>query len=120
MIAGVAATVARASAFSAFHTPAWSVQCYVVGQEAPPVLICSRPRDGFSVSMDEEGRVERGFNPKDVGYHDYFAARRLLGFGRYWKFGARFGCVSRSTGLTCWNRAGHGWWLGRPRGYRLF
>jgi hypothetical protein len=32
----------------------------------------------------------------------------------------QFVCKSRSTGPTCANRAGHGWWLGRFKGYRLF
>ncbi len=96
------------------------MQCYVVGEEAPPVLSCSRPSDGFFVFMEAKGRVGKGFDPNGRSYHDYFAVRRLLGFGRYWKFGALFGCVSRSTGMRCWNKAGHGWWLGRPGGHRLF
>jgi hypothetical protein len=31
-----------------------------------------------------------------------------------------FRCVSRRTGLTCTNARGHGWWIGRYHGYRLF
>jgi len=34
--------------------------------------------------------------------------------------GLGFWCTSRRTGLLCWNRVGHGWWLGRYRGYRTF
>ena len=114
------AGAARASALSAFHTPGWSVQCYVVGEEAPPTLTCSLPRSGFAVSMWASGRPRSGLDPKDRGHHDVFAARPLLGFGRYWAFEPLFGCVSRSTGLECWNAAGHGWWLDRSGGDRLF
>jgi hypothetical protein len=32
----------------------------------------------------------------------------------------RFVCNSRSSGLTCQNARGHGWWLGRYVGYRVF
>ena len=125
LLASVATAVlasgpADATALSAFHTPGWAAQCYVVGEEHPPALICSRPRDGFFVQMAASGRVQIGHNRKDRGFHDPFAARRLLGFGQYWRFGSALGCVSRSNGLKCWNRAGHGWWLGRPRGYRAF
>jgi hypothetical protein len=116
----LATGAAQASALSAFHTPAWVAQCYVVGEEHPPVFTCSRPSDGFFVQMGAGGRVQTGTNRSDRGFHDPFAARRLLGFGQYWKFGSGFGCVSRSSGLKCWNRAGHGWWLGRPRGFRTF
>jgi hypothetical protein len=42
-----------------------------------------------------------------------------LGFGMTWqRHGTR--CTSRPTGLTCRNRRGHGFWFGRPRGYRVF
>ncbi len=33
---------------------------------------------------------------------------------------ARDTCSSRSNGLTCKNGIGHGWWLGRCKGYRIF
>jgi hypothetical protein len=109
VVALVTALPAGATALSAFHTPAWAVQCYVVGEEAPPVLICSQPRDGSYVSMSGSGRVQRGVDARDKNYRDPFAARRLLGFDRYWKFRSRFGCASRARGLICRNRAGHGW-----------
>ena len=108
------------SALSAFHTPGWIVQCYVVGEEAPAVLICSMPSDGGFVSMEAKGRVRTGVDTRNKGRRDPFAARRLLAFGRYWRFGALFGCVSRSTGLKCWNAGGHGWTLLRDGHKRLF
>ena len=112
--------VGVASALSAFHTPAWVAQCYVVGEEAQPALSYVRLSDGFFVSMDLGGPARTGFRPRDRGVHDIFAARRLLGFGRYWSFGRDYGCASRSAGLTCWNRVGHGWRLGRNGRYRIF
>jgi hypothetical protein len=111
---------ASATALSAFHTPRWSAQCYVVGEEMPPTLACSIPKSGFFVSMNQRGRPRTGFNALDKNRHDSFAARRLLGFDRYWAFGSLFGCVSRSWGLKCWNSAGHGWQLARSGAYRLF
>jgi hypothetical protein len=111
---------ASASALSAFHTPGWSAQCYVVAEESPTFLTCSIPQSGFFVSMDKGGRPRTGFNALDKHHHDPFAARRLLGFDRYWAFGSLFGCVSRLDGLKCWNSAGHGWRLARSGTYRLF
>src|SRR5919198_3066081 len=77
----VKTTPADATALSAFHTPGWAVQCYVVGEEHQPVLTCSRVRDGFFLQMDARGRVQTGTNPKDRSFHDQFAAKRVLGFG---------------------------------------
>jgi hypothetical protein len=119
----IGASATENSALSAFHTPGWAVQCYVVGEEAPPSLICSTPNDGFNIAMGATSRSRHSYSPQEKGYHDYFASRRTLGFGRSWSFGQApvpFKCTSRATGLTCANRAGHGWWLGRFRGYRTF
>jgi hypothetical protein len=43
-----------------------------------------------------------------------------VAFGKVWQVPRYWKCVSRATGLTCPNRAGHGWWLGRLRGSRPF
>jgi hypothetical protein len=109
-----------ASALSAFHTPGWAVQCYVIGQEQAPVLRCSTPRDGRFLEMGATGRPSTGVNPRDRHIHDPFAARRTLRFGRYWAFGSMYGCVSKTGGVMCWNSNGHGWWIGRGEGYRGF
>jgi hypothetical protein len=111
----IAVVPAGATALSAFHTPAWTLQCDVVGEEHPPTFNCSMPRDGSFVEMGAHGRVRLGRNPKDKGLHDPYAARRLLGFGQYWKFGRLFGCVNRISGLKCWNQVGHGWLVERGR-----
>jgi len=90
------------------------------GGGSPTAAATAFSADGFFLQMSAGGRVQTGSNSKDKGFHDPYAARRLLGFRRYWKFGYRFGCVGRSSGLECWNRAGHGWVVRRPRGYRTF
>ena len=130
LVAGGRSEDAAASAASAFHTPGKAVECvvpfsYVSG---PPPFICWTPNDGFTVRMTPRGRVQKRYDRGNRGYHDYFAARVLLGFGREWSFGPDgrgigpidYRCSSRRTGLTCRNRAGHGWWLGRFRGYKIF
>jgi hypothetical protein len=38
----------------------------------------------------------------------------ILGYGRTWRRGG-FACASRRTGVTCRNRAGHGFVLARER-----
>jgi hypothetical protein len=116
----VTAAPAGATALAAFHTPGWDVQCYVVGSEHPPWLTCSQPNDGSYVAMSGRGRVERGVNPRDKGYHDFFASRRLLRFGHFWRYGVRFGCVSRVTCLKCRNHGGHGWVLERDGAVTVF
>ena len=110
---------AAASAVAAFRTPGHAAYCGVSEGEPPSALICWTPNDGFTVDMGERGTATKRYEPKNVGFHDVVG--RELRFGGHWHPRALgFWCTSRSTGLTCWNRAGHGWWLGRYRGYRLF
>jgi Family of unknown function (DUF6636) len=44
--------------------------------------------------------------------------RHILGYGKTWRHGG-FTCVSRTTGLTCRNLAGHGFFMSRQRS-RIF
>jgi hypothetical protein len=48
----------------------------------------------------------------------------MLRFGNRWTewqaLRLQYTCTSLRTGLTCKNRSGHGWWLGRYKGYRIF
>ena len=39
---------------------------------------------------------------------------KVLGYGKTWKR-AGFTCVSKTTGLTCRNQSGHGWFLSRAK-----
>jgi hypothetical protein len=127
-----------------FRTPSNAAYCWLARTLAPenPVIGCWTPNDGFYSTI----QYARGFR----GQAGYQARRRFEGFtpGGYpllrfgqnfqWrcrKFNERIGlaedcsrrvgkvafsCRSRRTGLTCRNRHGHGFWLGRFRGYRLF
>ena len=131
-----AAADARASAAAAFHTPGNAVECllpvnHAEGARTPWRLMCWTPNDGFAVEMSYNGRVRRTSLRALRMSREYvrsWASRRELRFGKDWSwyfepggYGSLFYvCSSRATGLTCKNRAGHGWWIGRYRGYRLF
>lgn len=131
LVAGVAAvpmaSARPSSGLAGFHTPQWAAQCVVAENVlgGPSPLICWTPNDGFTVRMNAVGRATRSYETAHKGYRDRFFSRRLLDYGQHWAFrivyvGNVYRCVSRRTGLTCWNQAGHGWWLGRYRGYRIF
>jgi hypothetical protein len=115
---------AQASALAAFHTPAWAAQCYVPFPHERPLsttgLVCTRPSDGFTVTMGARTRPRWEYDPSARGYRAAFAAARLLEFGRHWAVRPFWHCVSQRTGLTCWNRIGHGWWLGGRGGFKTF
>lgn len=120
-------SAARATALSAFHTPGWAAECFVPYPHERPisdtVLVCITPNDGFTIVMGSRSRPRWRYDPKARGYRDGFAAARLLRFGQHWAVRpARpyWYCVSRRSGLTCWNSVGRGWWLGRYRGFRTF
>ena len=94
----------------------------------PPVLICWAPRSGVTFEMSPSDKPSRKFYKPHKGYHDGWSAMVRLGFGHEWAFdfnprGAgrlHFLCFSRRAGLTCRNRAGHGWFIDRKAGSRLF
>jgi hypothetical protein len=115
---------ARSSALSAFHTPQWAAECFVPFPNEVPLsatgLVCVTPNDGFTISMGPRDRPRYRYDRKARGMRDPFSAVRLLKFDQHWAVRPYWHCVSRPTGLTCWNKAGHGWWLGRFRGYRVF
>jgi hypothetical protein len=136
-VCGVAAGDADASAYSAFYTPGHAVECqlpvnFAEDARHPWKFMCWTPNDGFTVEMSWNGRARRIASPRTQGERDYITdwARRfgVLKFGADWTccfdrrgFGrAYYTCQSRSNGLTCRNALGHGWWLGRFRGYRIF
>ncbi len=50
-----------------------------------------------------------------LGYQDH---PRTLGYGRHWS-GGGMRCTSRTRGLTCRNRGGHGFFLSRARWHLL-
>jgi hypothetical protein len=134
LVAALAAHPASASARPDFRTPTQAAYCdllpgwhanggveggFINGEDADDAAIgCWTPNDGFVVRMSNTGPVLpkeyvpvlRGHTPK---------THRVLRFGQ--GIGMRgITCHSRGSGLTCRNRSGHGWWLGRFVGYRNF
>lgn len=105
-----------ASGYAAFRTPGEAAYCGT--SEAPPVrLVCWTPNDGFTVTMSRRSHPRKAYIPANRGHVENLA--RVLRFGWAWRQ-EPFVCTSRSNGLTCVNARGHGWWLGRYIGYRLF
>lgn len=110
---------AHAAAVADFVTPRKAAYCGVSEGEPPFHLICWRPRDGLTLTVRRLGRATKWIHQPNRGYYDP-APGRLLRFGQSWKVRGYWRCISRSTGLTCRNRAGHGSWIGLTRGSRLF
>jgi Family of unknown function (DUF6636) len=116
---GSCAAACSALAVTDFVTPKRAAYCGVSHGEPPFSLICWRPRDGLTLTMYRRSKPGKNIYAPNRGYYDPFPGR-LLRFGRTWKVVGYWRCVSRKTGVTCTNSAGHGWWLGRSRGSRLF
>jgi hypothetical protein len=134
---------------ASFFTPAKAAYCkwhvpldYRVSTRT--VLECWTPNDGFTVWMTPNGRPRKEYD-KDNKWRYARSLRRLTFRQDWWgsdvglaaeEYGnpythfregtgsprgaLHFRCKSRASGLTCRNRAGHGFWLGRFRGYRIF
>jgi hypothetical protein len=127
LVAGTATIRAPAAQAVDFRTPGKAAYCDFVpqgeivegGVPHPPAddLFCWRPDDGLTMQMTARGRGEDVDGSQLKGAHA--PARRVLRFGQRWRR-REFTCVSRWSGLTCVNRARHGWWLGRFIGYRTF
>jgi len=115
VVAGLLLAAASASAQegAVFATPGQAAYC----NDYSGQLICWTPNDGFTVHMTPRGRPVKSYRAGHRGYIDRYA--KVLGFGRAVKLGP-YVCNSTRDGLTCTNSAGHGWWLGRYVGYRLF
>ena len=118
-----------------FRTPRRAAYCELqrvfADYYTDPWLYCWTPNDGFTLWLDAAARPRKSYDTDNKW--NYASSLGLLPYGRsYWanadyrqgtglaRGKVLFRCRSRSTGLTCTNRAGHGFWLGRFRGYRLF
>jgi hypothetical protein len=132
------AAAAAREPYANFYTPGKAVLCSMVaditGDNSAyvPWLYCWTPNDGFTVTLTARRRA-RASMLKTNKWH-YEPGGRQLSFGQAWWMNRNSNngwgsggvgdvlirCVSRTTGLTCTNRARHGFWLGRFRGYRLF
>lgn len=127
-IATFAATAAAANIVY-FQTPSKNIGCAylpVISKGDVPTLRCEistglrplppRPRAcgdavwGRAVAMARNGRA-RGICISDTIREP---SARVLAYGRVWRVGG-FTCASRTSGLRCTNRAGHGWRLSRER-----
>jgi hypothetical protein len=118
LVAGIALAAPLAAwASAAFRTPGRAAYCGVSEGESPRLLICWTPNDGFTTELGAHGRPYSGYYHFHVGYHEPV---RTLRFGLTWRVNGWWRCTSRSSGLTCINRDGHGVWLGRFKGYRIF
>jgi hypothetical protein len=104
--------------YAAFRTPGEAAYCGLPeGDVGRLRLICWTPNDGFTVDMTVRGRPHKAYRSGNRGLVQNLAP--VLRFGQTRRYGS-FVCTSRSSGLTCTNRRGHGWWLGRYVGYKLF
>jgi hypothetical protein len=128
--------VGGALAVPDFQTPRKALYCEVAEafKRPPgyvPHLVCWRSRNGFTVFLYPRGGAERRGNERALK-GTYMTAGRVLPFGQQWWWkksesgigtaprGLFYWCFNRTTGLTCANRVGHGFWLGRTRGVWLF
>jgi hypothetical protein len=117
-LAVTAAVPASASAAGAnFVTPGAAAYC-ATDEDSGDYLVCWTPNDGFTVGMYWAGRSGKRYERANRHYRTH--AGRTLRFGQTWRGSNGFTCVSTRNGLTCTNARGHGWWLGRYVGYRMF
>ena len=119
-----------------FYTPGFAVVCWEDHHEVQ--LECFAPNRGFSIYMYPTGRVPRngdehpysGAPVKNPRYRLWQLKDFNLRTGGLLRFGYRwtewqalktdYTCLSQASGLTCKNHSGHGWWLGRNKGFRIF
>lgn len=111
-----------------FQTPGKAFYCEV--PERFTHLVCWRSRNGFTVYLYPRRGTKTAWNGALKG--TYMVAGHVLPFGQQWWWkkwesgigsaprGLFYWCFNRTTGLTCANRVGHGFWLGRYRGVWLF
>jgi hypothetical protein len=126
LLLGIAALLVPATGGAAVHfrTPSGNIGCYAdrssircdIGRTdfRPPAQPAACEFDyGNAFSMGRTGRAQRICHSDTV-----LGGPRLLRYGQTLRIGA-FTCASRSSGLTCRNARGRGWFLSRQR-VRLF
>ena len=96
--------------YPGFHTPKRAVFCRYATFK-PLGLTCWRPRDGYTVAMHVTGRPIVGYEYSNR--HAYEDAAPTLRYGKTWGSYRVIGCKSAVAGLTCKNRRGHGWTIGK-------
>jgi hypothetical protein len=135
---GVAALAAGGSAlgqpggarddYAVFHTPSGNIGCGYTGAGGSPkgFLRCDigtgikpapkKPAScqldyGSGYSMGDTGRA-KGVCAGDTVLHQ----GKVLAYGKTWRNGG-FTCASKTTGLRCTNRSGHGFFLSKAHSY---
>ena len=123
-MAGIAEDHTWAPNGSHFKTPDGAAYCEP-GEATS--LYCWTPNDGFWVAF-RDTRPATGYGAQGGMWPTYPTLR----YGKTWRWSwyctgphcgapVRYRCTSRRTGLTCTEReSGHGFWLGRYRGYRIY
>jgi hypothetical protein len=130
LLAGVVAVPASASPVVILRTPTGNIGCvYTSGLAPGPSLRCdirsglrprpSKPRGctldwGDSYELSPTGRAR-------ITCHGDTAidpSARVLRYGSVWQRGG-FTCRSKTAGLRCRNRGGHGFFLSRQHSYRF-
>lgn len=108
-----------------FSTPSRNIGCVgdstfvrcdigVTRAKAPPKPRTCQYDWGNYFRLGQRGRARR-ICVSDTA----LGSRRILGYGRTMRIGRGITCTSRTIGLTCRNRDGHGFFLSRER-VRLF
>jgi hypothetical protein len=123
-VLAVGSASAGTATYVSFRTPSGNIYCaYSSGLGQPTFLRCDirshlhpapKPRKcvegvyGESVGMSRTSRA----GVLCISDTVVSPSARVLAYGTTWSRNG-FRCVSRSTGLTCTNTRGHGWFLSR-------
>jgi uncharacterized protein DUF6636 len=137
----VVAAPVRAATMSYFKTPSANIVCGYgsFGSRAAKSYVGCRIKSGLKppppqrgprcfgrdeVFLRATGRTSTGRSicpgePEgDAGVFAFESVARVLGYGKTWS-GGGLRCTSASTGLTCRNKSGHGFFLSRAH-WRAF
>jgi hypothetical protein len=125
------ATIAPAAAPAFFETPSRNIVCVYIAAStgAGAALQCGvgsglhppapKPPGGCTVTDPASNRVElestgrtHGFCSGDIGVLAELGKAPVAAYGTTWRRGG-FVCSSATTGLTCKNTSGHGFFLSR-------
>jgi hypothetical protein len=130
LLAALAAAAPAAATTSYFETPSKNIVCgYFTAPGTPATLQCGvgsglhppapKPASPCQDTDPASNRVALGVTGKtygfcsgDVGVLALAGRANVLAYGKTWQKGS-FRCVSATTGLTCKNSAGHGFFLSR-------
>jgi Family of unknown function (DUF6636) len=122
--------VARGSTVISFRTPSGNIGCvYSSGLGSRASLRCDirsrlRPRPhkphGCNLDWGDSYDLAAGGRARLTCHGDtaILPHSHVLRYGSRWKH-AGITCRSRTTGLRCFNRAGHGFFLSRQHSYRF-